>query len=325
MNGAHVCSLALVLAFAPIASPGAASANSENLGAEKFSVRCTPTDTGLEELSGLLWTENSGYAVGDHGSDDRIALLDSQCQVSQWIDIGVETIDVEDLAQDDTGVLWLADTGDNNMNRELVTLIGLNPETGQTTTVPLRLPDAPHDIEAFALTPSGTPVLVTKTKDGSAQIFTTPHATVHTLSRDEPTTLASAGAVSVPGDDARPITGAAVSADGTSAALRTKKEVYIYRIEDRDVAAAFSSPPASTITVPEQPQGEAVAFTHSGDLLVASEADGGALPSIHQLDAEMLPARPAESDRSFETIVAIFILVLIVAGVFVYRTFKARN
>ncbi|WP_256933202.1 hypothetical protein [Rhodococcus sp. MH15] len=53
--------------------------------ARVFDVLCTPTDAGLSELSGLTVTAAGMYAIGDSGSDDRVAELDSNCHVQRWI------------------------------------------------------------------------------------------------------------------------------------------------------------------------------------------------------------------------------------------------
>lgn len=263
---------------------GVAGASPSTISADSFEVLCTPTDPGLEELSGLVWSgPDIGYAIGDRGTDDRLAVLDRQCRVVQWIEIDADTVDVEDLAQDATGVLWLSDTGDNDADRSSIALIGVNPVSSRQHRLPVAFTDGAHDVEAFALTPAGAPVLVTKVQDGPADVYTTLEGeTVHTMSTQDPTPLVRVGAVAASSDDdkVRPITGAAVSVDGTTAALRTKKEVFIYRVAEGDVAGAFTSMPSAVITAPDQPQGEAVAFTSDGDLLLASEADGRTIPPV---------------------------------------------
>jgi hypothetical protein len=242
---------------------------------------CTPDDTGLAELSGLVWQGDTGYAIGDRGSDDRLAELNRDCQVTRWIDIGVETVDVEDIAVDRDGIVWLADTGDNDSERDTVALIGVDVDTGARTSVPLSYPDGAHDVEAFVLTPAGHPVLVTKVADGgSAVVYTTgaqtPPVTTNPSGLVEPIVLVQGGTVSATAADgkSRPITGAAIDAVGRTGALRTKKELFLFDIAQGDAAGAFTGTPFAVLDGPDQPQGEAVAFTDGGDLLIASEADG---------------------------------------------------
>ncbi|OZE91339.1 hypothetical protein CH302_24860 [Rhodococcus sp. 15-2388-1-1a] len=261
----------------PAAEPPAAQPSA----AAGFETWCTPTDSGLSELSGLAWTGDTGYAIGDRGSDDRLAVLDRACEVTGWIDVGVETVDVEDMAVDSAGIVWLADTGDNDGERESVTLIGVDVRSDRRTSVSLRYPDGAHDVEAFALTPTGQPVLITKVSGGaSATIYSSDESVTGAADTVD---LVRVGAVAATAADgsSRPITGAAVDADATVGALRTKKDLFVFDIADGDVAAAFSGAPAGVVEGPDQPQGEAVAFTDAGELLLASEADGATeLPPI---------------------------------------------
>ncbi|OZC90560.1 hypothetical protein CH254_06355 [Rhodococcus sp. 06-412-2C] len=242
---------------------------------------CTPTDSGLSELSGLAWTGDTGYAIGDRGSDDRLAVLGRACEVTRWVDVGVETVDVEDIAVDSAGIVWLADTGDNNSERESVTLIGVDVRSDRRTSVSLRYPDGAHDVEAFALTPTGQPVLITKVSGSTAaSIYSSAESVTAGVQAID---LVHSGTVSATAADgsSRPITGAAVDADATVGALRTKKDLFVFDIADGDVAAAFSGDPTGVVEGPDQPQGEAVAFTDAGELLLASEADGATeLPPI---------------------------------------------
>lgn len=71
---------------------------------------CTPTDQALEELSGMAFVDGVLYAIGDSGTDHRVAVLDDGCAVTRWLDVPVDPYDVEDMASYD-GDLWLSDTG----------------------------------------------------------------------------------------------------------------------------------------------------------------------------------------------------------------------
>ncbi len=130
--------------------------------ARVFDVLCTPTDAGLSELSGLTVTAAGMYAIGDSGSDDRVAELDSNCHVQRWISVGTPRVDVEDLSSTPDGHLWLADIGDNNAVRTSVGLIELDPASGAATSYPLVYPDGAHDAETLLIQSDGVPVIVTK-------------------------------------------------------------------------------------------------------------------------------------------------------------------
>ncbi|MDV8070927.1 hypothetical protein R4P64_30850 [Rhodococcus sp. IEGM 1366] len=144
------CVVASALVSIGAFSPALASAGPSTIGPGGFSSWCTPTDMQLAEMSGLQWLGETGYAIADRGSDDHVAVLDAECRVDEWIEVSIDTVDIEDLAR-------------------------------------------------------GT---------------------------------------------IRPLTGAAVSADGTMTALRTKKDVFIDHVHPDDVVAAFAAAPILTIGAP---------------------------------------------------------------------------
>ncbi|WFR71472.1 hypothetical protein P9209_21400 [Prescottella defluvii] len=60
------------------------------------------------------------------------------------------------------------------------------------------------------------------------------------------------------------VTGGAVSADGTVAALRTYTDVYLYSAPDGNLVRALTTTTPVRVALPNQPQGEAIAFTPDG-------------------------------------------------------------
>ena len=69
------------------------------------------------------------------------------------------------------------------------------------------------------------------------------------------------------------VTGAATSADGTAVALRTYTDAYLFPLPDGDVAARFAAKPVR-VPLPDEAQGEAIAFEPDGSLLSGSEGAG---------------------------------------------------
>ena len=272
--------------------------------APAFERLCTPTDPGLEELSGLAAADGLIYAVGDSGNDDRVGVLDLQCQVRRWLPVPVDPRDVEDLALGPDGRLWLADLGDNDRRRETVALIGMDRDRGAAGALfRLTYPDGPHDGEALLLGADGVPVIVTKETLGPAGVYV-PAAggTLDTLASPGPSPLTKAGTVlisptdtpggPIPGVNLPAITGGAVSAAGDVVALRTYTDVYLYRVGADGIVAALAGDPIR-VPLPDQPQGEAIAFTADGDLLAGSEAANGPLPPILVLRGAVALAGPA--------------------------------
>nr|WP_254777838.1 esterase-like activity of phytase family protein [Rhodococcus triatomae] len=282
------------------ASPTAPTAPTE------FSVLCTPTDPALDELSGLVAAGGRLYAVGDSGSDEAVAVLGPDCAVQQWIPVPVDPYDVEDMARGGDGRLWLSDTGDNRRRRETVALIAMSTDgSGGGSLHRLTYPDGPHDAETVLLGPDDVPVIVTKTFGGPSGIYRPEGGlTVHELAEPGPTPLEKLGeldltalpADSGPDPDPDPdpdapvsvaeslsravFTGGAVSHDGSVAAVRSYSHVHLFDVRGTSVGQALTGLPTESLVLPHQPQGEAVAFTESGDLVIASEARGGPLPPL---------------------------------------------
>lgn len=277
---------------------------------EHFDTYCTPQDPGLEELSGLTSIDGVLYAIGDSGTDHRLAVLGDGCSVARWLDVPVDPYDVEDLSSY-RGQLWLSDTGDNRARRDTVALTRMDPSTGEGELHRFTYPDGPHDAESLLIEPGGRPVIVTKEVSGVSGIYVPSGGeSVDQLPSPGPTMLAKVGerAFDRTTTAGGPpfitgsilATGGAVSQDGSVAAVRTYNDLYLFSVVDGDVARALTGTP-SIVALPAQPQGEAMTFDGDGNLLVASEAAGGPLPPIQilsgaQSSAPTPPATvPAES------------------------------
>ncbi|MCX5045924.1 hypothetical protein OG921_22400 [Aldersonia sp. NBC_00410] len=270
----------LVAATAAQAQPSAPVPAPQN-----FEVYCQPTDPGLAELSGMAFADGALYAIGDSGTDENMAELDANCAVQRWIPVPVDPYDIEDMDARD-GTIWLSDTGDNRRQRDTVALIGVDPTAGTGALHRLTYPDGPHDAEALIIEPDGRPVIITKEFAGTSGVYVpdsdTPAAE---LPSPGPAALrrvgalhsgpATAGGAPVPGEL---VTGAALSADGSVAAVRSYGRVYLFPVSDGDVAAAITTQAPVVIPAPIQPQGETVEFTESGDLLIGSESGGELRP-----------------------------------------------
>lgn len=306
--------VAVLAACAPLAAAGVGNAepffrDRTAVDASEFGPLCTPDDSAigtpdeasLEELSGLVSAGGLLYAVGDSGSDRAVAVMDGNCAVQRWLPLPVDPYDVEDMASGPDGRLWLADTGDNGRRRETVALIAMDRDTGAGELHRLTYPDGPHDAETVLVQRDGTPLIVTKEVFGAGNVYRpVGGVAVGDLASPGPTPLEKVGTLDVSAtngvDDATTgsgttapavhstmFTGGAVSPDGTVAAVRSYSDVFLFSAPDGDLATAFAAGPAVRAHVPEQPQGESVAFTEDGDLLIASEAREGPVPPIRVL------------------------------------------
>ncbi|MDI9897362.1 hypothetical protein QM797_21805 [Rhodococcus sp. IEGM 1381] len=280
---------------------------------------CLPTDPGLAELSGMTSIDGVLYAIGDSGADDRVAVLDANCAVERWIDVPVDPYDVEDLTAYD-GSLWLADIGDNQMRRDTVALTRMDPTTGAGELHRLTYPDGAHDAETVLIEPGGRPVIVTKELSGVSGVYVPAgDESVADLTSPGPTPMRKVGDLAFTATDTvggPPFvvgsilaTGGAVTEDGIVAAVRTYTDAYLFQPTDGDIASALVDPaaPRAVVPLPDQPQGEAMAFTDDGSLLIASEAGfgptTGTLPPILGIpDAAVLdvsaPTPAAEEQNS---------------------------
>ena len=283
--------LAAVAAFVPV-SPAVAEESEIPVADIPAEALCTPDDPALAELSGLVSVGARLFATPDAGEDERVVELGDDCSVRQRIPSPVDPYDVEDLAAGPDGRLWLGDVGDNTRVRETVALISLDPDTGKGDLHRLTYPDGPRDAETVLVSATGEPVIVTKALFGASNVYRPARGlTISDLPTPGPVPLEKVGTLvlgpsdtpggPIPGASSTLITGGAVSADGTVAAVRTYTDVYLFHIPDGDLSAALVAGPRFRIPVPDEPQGEAVAFTPAGDLLTASErgAVGGGTPA----------------------------------------------
>ena len=246
---------------------------------------CTITDERLAELSGLVADGERWYAVNDGGSAATVYVVGKDCQVQDVITAPTDPYDVEDLARAADGTFWLSDTGDNDSDRETVALITLNPN-GESTFFRLTYPDGKHDAEALVLDGAGVPYVITKSPLGAAGVY----RPTGPLAAPGPTPLEQVATVRLNSTDTPggplpglvgsvTITGAAMNADGTAIALRTYTDAYLFPVENGDVVAALAAEPVR-VPLPNEAQGEAVAFQPDGSLVTGSEAgtDGAGQP-----------------------------------------------
>lgn len=253
---------------------------------------------GLEELSGLASDGSRWYAVNDSDNGTlRVQVLGRDCVVQRTITTPANPFEVEDLALAQDGTVWLADTGDNGKSRTTIALHAVSP-SGTSQLFRLTYPDGQHDAEALLLDRSGTPYVITKEPLGAALVY----RPVGPLSVDAPVALEQVARVSLsstdtPGGplegtlDSRLVTGAASMPDGSVVALRTYTDAYLFPVPDGDLAKALSGDPVR-VPLPDEPQGEAIAFEPDGTLLSASEGAGTLVRSVAGAAALAAPPAP---------------------------------
>ncbi len=263
--------------------------------------RCTVDDPLLAELSGLAVADGGLWGMADGGRRIRVHRIDpDSCAVLETRTGDIDPVDPEDLARGPDGTLWVGDIGDNELRRDTVAVIEL-PADGPARLHRLTYPDGPHDAEALLVDAAGRPVVVTKDA-GPAGIYRTEAGPDGV----GPTPLVRVGEVALPPSDtvggpidglgSRVVTGAAATADGGVVALRTYTDAWLFRVPDGDLVAALTGRPLR-VPLPNEPQGEAIAFDPSGALISGSETRSGVAGEIRSVPdaAELIVDEPADA------------------------------
>jgi hypothetical protein len=252
-------------------------------------------------LAGSYWTHN------DSGWPPELFRVGGDGRVLDRVRVqGAQNVDWEDLTAgacpDVPGArcLFIADTGDNAERRQEVALYRVRePLPGDTVTapavrIPIRLPHGPRDIEAAALLPEGSLLLVTKGRNHPVEVYhlAGPLAPgpgplvperVQTLSAGP----AGLGELAIGG-----VTGGTASATAEGeviVALRNYEELRFYRLVILE-GGGLSTPrllPLDggriNLRPLREPQGEAVAFAGEGRIVLTSEGGPGSGPGAIQL------------------------------------------
>ena len=174
--------------------------------------------------------------------------------------------------------LYVADVGDNDAERDFMSIVVLRePDPTSPGTVPalgtirFRYPDGPADTEALALSPGGDLLLITKGTDGSGRLYHVSPDLGQTDVRDAQLVGPLPTSTTGEGDW---ITGAAVSPDGRTLAIRNHHAVYLTQLTD-----PLGAPILCEIGL-HQPQGEGIDYIDDRRLLLTSEEEGGRAPIV---------------------------------------------
>ncbi|WP_034593738.1 NHL repeat-containing protein [Hamadaea tsunoensis] len=264
-----MAAFALLLPGAPAAARPAA---------EPGKVLCEVHDERAGELSGLVVTATGYISIDDSNFDPsaiRIFYFDRKCKLTRTVRYPTAARDPEDVALARDGTLWVADIGDNfdaKVRRSTIALWTLAP--GGKTPVIHRLtyPDGPHDAEALLLDSDGTPIIVTKDLSAVSEIYVPAQPLRANTAEGVP--LTKVGSLRLPesqtsnflgGIGRRLVTGGAVSPDGRHVVLRTYADALEWDVGDGGVLGALTSGTDPRVTpLPDEPQGEGIAYTLDG-------------------------------------------------------------
>jgi len=240
---------------------------------------------------GILWTHNDSgdgpfvYATNLEGAD-----------LGRFRVAGARAVDWEDIALGPcigapATCLYIADTGDNEERRRDAALYvvpepDLDAVPRRSATAPARrialtFRGGPRDVEALAVTPDGTVLLVSKGRAGPFEVFR--------LDRDQLTrdTVEVTRWTALPIEPRRAlgrlVTGAAASPDGHTLVVRTYTELFFFALDEQEGLPLMSGCWLGLV----EPQGEAVDFLDDRTLVLTSETARGRRGGLARVQCPM--------------------------------------
>lgn len=229
---------------------------------------------------GVFWTHN------DSDGDATLYAIDTTGTVVGRVRVrGARNRDWEDLAAGPcpTGrCLYIADTGDNRLQRDDVAIYRVREPTtlGDTITepaerFPLRFPSGPKDVEAIYVLPGGDVYLISKGRGSTVTLFRYPAP----LRPNETVTVQEVQRLSSePVGLPYQVTGASATPDGRWVVVRTYTAVQLYRPDRRGRLTAVIPAPGHDIQALAEPQGEAIALLQDGTIVLSSEEGPAGVP-----------------------------------------------
>lgn len=242
----------------------------------------------VRESSGIAHSQRDERVWWTHndGNDGRVfAVLDDGTLLGTWRLTGVEVEDVEDIAaascpdRTNEPCLYLADTGDNNQNRDEYRIVIVREPAlasdGQQAGGTLELVkamrftygDESYDAEALGVLADAM-IVITKGQSGAAEVFRLPRRGGERVTGGELITAEALGELPVDVDrKANRITAAAISPSGDRMAVRSDKDVTLFELPGlREITRCDFADVGQ--------QGEAVDFIDETTLVLTFEAGG---------------------------------------------------
>ena len=195
---------------------------------------------------------------------------------------GSKNRDWEDIASgpggDGSPALYIGDIGNNLLSKELHVIYrvrepdlsggNFSGTTEPAEAFPFRYPDGRHNAEALFVDPdSGRIYIVTKTRHFPCGVYRFPLP----LRREKEVVLEKMEGVPIQKiSELRHVTGAAAALDGSRVVIRTYSiALELRRAEGGDFETIFRVDPV-TINMPDQRQGEAIAYSPDGESLITT-------------------------------------------------------
>jgi hypothetical protein len=253
-------------------------------------------------LSGLIVTDQGFDSISDSNPDKsaiRVWLFDKHCRVTGSISYPTSAYDPEDMALGRDGTIYVADIGDNNEARKTIAVWRIPPGSTHPHIYRYSYPDRAHDAEAMLLSADDTPIFVTK--DVSVGEMFTPVGPADPSGR--PVALRRVGTFDPPPTSTPNflgfvggmlVTGGANSHDRSMVALRTYADAYVWTVTGRDVVKTITGTKPRVLPLPNEPQGESIAFDPAGTHIY-TVSDQEVEPVHTPILEYALPAPPASA------------------------------
>lgn len=218
-------------------------------------------DDRITESSGLVALGTGLFVTtNDSGDSARVFTVDDRGRtvgVTTW---GEQAHDVEALAPDGPGEVWVGDIGDNRASRDSIQVarvpVGRGDRRSDEPIYDLRYPDGSHDAETLLAGPDGRLYVVTKGMFGG-----TVYAAPARLDPDRSNRLVRLA------DGILPMaTDGAVLPDGHHVLIRGYVGAVLYTFPGFERLSA--------VPLPAQPQGEGLAIATDGTIYLSSEGIG---------------------------------------------------
>jgi hypothetical protein len=285
---------------------------------------CVISDPRAMELSGLVATPAGYVTVNDSNLDAskiRIFYLDQSCKITKAVPYPTAARDPEDLAVGPDGTLWVADTGDSatdSAHRTSIALWRVPADGGPPVINRLTYPDGPHNAAALLFAGDGTPVVITKETTGRSGLYVPtgalqPNATtgvpLKKVGEFAPQASGMENSFGLIGEVL--VTGAATAPDRHRIVLRTYTAAYEWDVVGGDVVKAITTTTPRLTPLPDEAQGESIAYTADGSafLTVSDRVDGPVTirritPSKNLLTTPTPTPAPAEVARTGSTLLS---------------------
>ena len=260
------------------------------LGADDPTVELTFQDPEIIESSGLAMVGDWIVTTNDSGDEGRLFVVDDSGEtvgVTYW---SAEPRDVEALAPAGDDAVWVGDIGDNSGLRDSVRItevpVGVGDREVDPPSYELVYPDGARDAESLLVDPTDGRLYVATKEVFGGLLYAVPED----LDPDRPNRLTEVGPVVSIATDA------AFFPDGRHLVVRSYLSATVYGFPSLE--------PLADVDLPTQDQGEGIAVTPEGDLLLSSEGQGSEVLRVTLPDdvrATMAEPTPSPSAGSTAT------------------------